>query len=262
MKKMNLLWIAMALLLALAAASCGGGDGGGKAPVTGGEGGAPEAASPVDAATAATISGKVNFTGTAPEPEQILMDAEPVCLDKHTGGVTSEAVVVNSNNTLKNVFVYVKDGLGDLEFPVPQEPVVLDQNGCVYSPHVFGIQVNQEMIIRNSDGILHNIHPMPDVNRPYNLGQPVEMDSSKKFDKAELYIPIKCDVHDWMLAYVSVLDHPYFSTSGDDGTFSLPNLPPGTYTVVAWHETYGEQEMSVTVGDSETKEIEFTFAGN
>jgi hypothetical protein len=261
MKLPKQFWLAMVLLLILIAAGCGGA----QDSESGGEdgGGGQEAASPVDPATAGAINGKVNFTGTAPDPQPILMDAEPVCMEKHPDGVASEAVVVNGNNTLKNVFVYVKDGLPDgMEFPTPSSEVVLDQTGCVYVPHVFGMQVNQDMVIRNSDGILHNIHPVPQVNRPYNLGQPVAMDSTKTFDKVEMYIPIGCDVHEWMSAYVSVLDHPYFATTGDDGTFSLPNLPPGTYTVVAWHEEYGEQTMSVTVGEQETKEIEFSFAGN
>ena len=263
MKQPKWILIMFALMLIIMSAGCGGGEEG--APVTGGkgDGGAQEAASPVDPATAATITGTVNFTGTAPEPEPILMDAEPVCMDKHGNGVFSEAVVVNSNNTLKNVFVYVKEGLpADMEFPTPQEAVLLDQEGCVYVPHVFGMMVGQDLVIKNSDGILHNINPMPSVNRPYNVGQPVEMETTKTFDKAEMYIPIECDVHDWMSAYVNVLEHPYYSTTGDDGTFSLPNLPPGTYTIIAWHETYGEQTMEVTVGDKETKDVSFEFAAN
>lgn len=260
MKQFKLYWISITMLFALVITSCGGG---GSAPVTGGDqgSGTQEAAGPVDAATAATISGKANFTGTAPEPKPILMDSEPTCQEKHPDGAFSEEVVVNSNNTLKNVFVYVKDGLGDLKFPTPQEPVVLDQSGCQYVPHVFGMQVNQTLIIRNSDGILHNIHPVPTINRAFNLGQPVKMDSPKKFDKPEMFIHIGCDVHEWMSAYVSVLAHPYYITTGDDGSFTLQNLPPGTYTVAAWHEKYGEKTTSVTVGEKETKEIEFSFEG-
>lgn len=260
MKRHRFFWITMVWLLALLLAGCGGG---GEEAAPGGEGadGEAEVVSPVDPATAATISGQVLFTGTAPEPEPILMDAELVCQEKHPEGVFTETVVVNDNGALQNVFVYVKEGLGDLRFPVPQEGVVLDQEGCRYIPHVLGVQVGQDLIIRNSDGILHNIHPMPTTNRAFNLGQPVEMDSVQTFDEVEFYIPIECDVHDWMRGYLSVLDHPYFATTGEDGTFSLPNLPPGAYTIVAWHELYGEQTMEVTVGESETAEAEFTFEG-
>lgn len=261
MRLPKLLWITIALLLTVMVAACGGG--GEPAAPDEEETGAGEAVTgPVDPATAATISGNVRFTGTAPEPEPILMDAEPICQEKHPDGAFRETVVVNDNGTLMNVFVYVKEGLGDLEFPTPQEPVLLDQNGCQYIPHVFGIQVGQDLTIRNSDGILHNIHPMPSVNRPFNVGQPVEMDTVRTFNQVEMFIPIECDIHDWMLGYLSVLDHPYFDTTGDDGTFSLPNLPPGTYTLAAWHESYGEQTMSVTIGEQETREIEFTFEGS
>jgi hypothetical protein len=224
-------------------------------------GGEEPAASPVDPATAGAITGKVLFTGTAPEPEPIQMDAEPTCQEQYPNGAFTETVVVNEDGTLQNVFVYVKEGLGDLSFPVPTEGVVLDQQGCRYQPHVFGVQAGQELIIRNSDGILHNIHPMPSINRPFNLGQPVKMDSTRTFDQVEVMIPIGCDVHEWMSGYAGVLDHPYLAVTGADGTFNLPNLPPGTYTIVAWHEVYGEQTMEVTVGEKETQEIEFTFEG-
>ena len=251
--------------LLLFVAACGGGGSGGDGSGDGGgtpaSGGGEDAVSPVDPATAATISGKVLFTGTAPEPEPIDMEAEPDCQTQYPGGAFTETAVVNDNGTLQNVFVYVKDGLGNLVFPVPQEAVVLDQKGCRYHPHVFGVQAGQELIIRNSDGILHNIHPMPEINRAFNLGQPIKMDSSKTFDKVEVMIPIECDVHEWMSGYAGVLAHPYFAVTGSDGSFSLPNLPPGTYSVEAWHEVYGAQTVSVTVGEKEAKEIEFTVTG-
>ena len=243
----------------LIVAACGGGGGGGGGDGAGG--GGPQPTSPVDPTTAATISGKVLFTGAAPEPQPILMDAEPICQEKYPDGAFTEEVVVNDNGTLQNVFVYVKSGLGDLKFPIPAASVVLDQQGCRYHPHVLGIQAGQELIIRNSDGILHNIHPMPTLNRAFNLGQPIAMDSKKTFDKVEVMIPISCDVHDWMSGYAGVLDHPYFSVTGTDGAFSLPNLPPGTYTIEVWHEKYGTQTMEVTIGEKETKDVEFTFSG-
>lgn len=239
--------------------ACGGG-GTQTAPPGGdtGNGGEP-AESPVDPATAGSVSGKVNFTGTAPEPEPILMEAEPDCQNQYPAGAFTETVVVNDDGTLQNVFVYVKEGLGDLKFPVPAESVLLDQQGCRYHPHVLGMQADQELVIRNSDGILHNIHPMPKTNASFNLGQPVKMESKKTFDQPEVMIPIECDVHDWMIGYAGVLDHPYFAVTGADGSFGLANLPPGTYTIAAWHELYGEQTMEVTIGEKEAKEIEFTF---
>lgn len=261
MKRRSLGFMIVWLLAAWLVVGCGGG-GGEAEPAAEGTEGEAAVESPVDPATAAAISGDVLFTGTAPAPESILMDAEPVCQEQYQEGPFTETVVVNDNGTLQNVFVYVKEGLGDLEFPVPPEGVVLDQQGCRYHPHVFGIQAGQDLIIRNSDGILHNIHPMPTINRPFNLGQPVAMDTTRQFTEVEVMIPIECDVHDWMIGYVSVLDHPYFDTTGEDGTFSLPNLPPGTYTIAAIHELYGEQTMEVTVGESETTQIEFTFEGS
>jgi hypothetical protein len=247
------LWMLIGIFTFLAA--CGGGGG------PGGNGGDQTPESPVGPATAATISGKVIFEGTAPENEPILMDAEATCAEQYPEGAFAETVLVNDNGTLQNVFVYVKEGLSDQKFPAPTEGIVLDQKGCRYHPHVFGVQVGQDLIIRNSDGILHNIHPMPTINRAFNLGQPKVMDSIKKFDKVEVMISIECDIHDWMLGYVGVLDHPYFSVTGMEGTFTLPNLPSGTYTIEAWHEKYGTQTIEVTVGEKETKEIEFTFNG-
>jgi hypothetical protein len=251
----------MILLLMLAVVGCGGD---GDETTSGGDetGGEAAVESPVDPATAATISGSVLFTGTAPDPDPILMDAEPDCAAQYPDGAFTETVIVNDNGTLENVFVYVMDGLGDLEFPIPAEAAVLDQHGCRYQPHVFGVQVGQDLIIRNSDDLLHNIHPVPEINRSFNIGQPVSMDTTQQFNQVEVMIPIGCDVHDWMSGFVGVLDHPYFATTGSDGTFNLSNLPPGTYTVAAWHELYGEQTMSVTVGESETADIEFTFEGS
>ena len=257
----RLYWILLALVLALMVAGCGGGEedaaSGGDAETTAGE----EVASPVDPATAATISGKVLFTGTAPDPELIRMDAEADCQEQHPDGAFTETVVVNDNGTLQNVFVYVKDGLSDLKFPVPSGGVVLDQQGCRYVPHVLGVQIGQDLIIRNSDGLLHNIHTMPEINKAINFGQPVEIDTTKIIDEVEVMIPVQCDVHDWMSGYIGALDHPYFATTGVDGAFSLPNLPPGDYEIEVWHEEYGTQTMNVTVGESETIDIEFGYEG-
>lgn len=247
--------------LALGLAGCGGGEQqqAGESAETGGgmEGGAMETT--VDAATAATISGSVDFAGTAPEAMLIDMSEEPDCAAKHEGGQYSEAVVVNDNGTLANVFVYVKSGLGDMSFPTPDEPVVIDQAGCWYVPRVLGIQVGQDLLIKNSDGLLHNINAKPAQNRPFNISQPVVMETTRSFRAPEVMVPLECDVHGWMQAYVGVLEHPYYAVTGPAGSFSLAPLPPGTYTIEAWHETYGTQTQEVTVGESEQAEITFTF---
>jgi len=254
-------YLLMCLGMAVILVACGGGGGGGSAGGDGGGGGG--AVTAVDPATAGKITGKVAFEGTAPEPEAIDMEAEPTCKEQYPDGVTTEKVVVNDNGTLANVFVYVKSGLEGKTFAAPSEPAVLDQQGCRYHPHVLGVQTNQPIIIRNSDTFLHNIHPQPKNSRPFNIGQPKEgMETEKSFSAAEIMIPVACDVHDWMSAYIGVVDHPYFAVSGNDGSFELPNLPPGDYVVEAWHEEYGVQEMKVTVGEKQSATADFTFKGS
>jgi hypothetical protein len=228
--------------------------------VTGGGG---EAVTTIDPATAGKITGKVVFTGTAPEPELIDMEAEPTCQELYPDGAFTENVVVNDNGTLANVFVYVKSGLEGKTFATPGEPVLLDQQACRYRPHVLGVQTNQPLLIRNSDDLLHNIHPRPKNSRPFNIGQPRKgMETEKSFPAAEVMIPVGCDVHNWMSAYIGVLVHPYFAVTESDGSFELPNLPPGDYMVEAWHEEYGTQEMKVTVGEKQSATVVFIFKGS
>ena len=248
-------------LIAFLAAGCGGGEEGSSGAAVSSGSGAAAAGPTIDPASAATIAGTIAFNGTASELVEIDMSEETVCADKHDGPVYSQNVVVNDNGTLRNVFVYVKEGLGDMTFPPPAEPVELDQNGCRYHPHVFGIQVGQDLVIKNSDGLLHNINAKPSVNRGFNISQPVEMKTTRQFRAAEIGVPLECDVHGWMNAFVNVVDNPYYAVTGEDGSFSLAPLPPGTYVIEIWHEEYGAQTMEVTVGASETKEITFTFGG-
>jgi len=238
--------------------SCGGG--GDKAAPEAQKSSTPKTAQVISADMTAAITGTINFKGSAPARKKVKQDRE--CSAFHTESVLSEGVIVNANGTLKNVFVYIKEGLGDRKFDPSAEPVVLDQKGCMYEPHVFGVQTGQNIKILNSDPLLHNIHALPKKNRPFNFGMPKKGDvRERSFKVHEVMVKIKCDVHPWMGAYAGVLEHPYHSVSGDDGTFSLKNLPPGDYVVEAWHETYGTMKQNITVGDNETKTTDFTFEG-
>ena len=208
----------------------------------------------------ATITGSVKFEGKAPKRRPIDMGAQEYCTKAHPTPVLSETVIVNENGTLRNVFVYVKKGLSQQEWPVPSEPVVLEQKGCTYAPHVFGIQLGQPLKVRNGDDTMHNIHGFPKKNAEFNFSQTNKgQETEVKFTQPEVMVTIKCDVHGWMGSYAGVLRHPFFSVTGEDGAFKIANLPPGEYTLEAWHEEYGKQESAVKVGDGETREVSFTF---
>ena len=212
----------------------------------------------------AEIKGTVKLDGKAPEMQEINMKAVAECAKQHKDPVYEETVVAGEKGELANVIVAIKhDDPSSLGGEPLTEPALLDQKGCQYFPRVSAVQVGQEVQIKNSDATLHNVHAMPEVNSQFNEGQPVQnMVSTKKFDKAEVKpFRIKCDVHGWMKSYMAVLPHPYHSVSQANGTFSIANLPPGNYTLVAWHEKYGEQEQQVTVGAKEQKQVQFTFKG-
>ncbi len=226
---------------------------------------APEASStaaaPAGATGSAVITGTVSFAGTPPAPAKIAMDADPVCQMQHGAHAQAEDISV-ANGLLKNVLVYVKEGLGSATFPAPSTPARLNQQGCWYEPHVLALQTGQPFEVVNSDGTLHNVNAKPLVNQPFNVAQPVQgMKTTKKFDKPEIGIKIKCNVHPWMHAYVHVLAHPFFGITGADGVFTLKGLPAGTYTLEAWHEQLGNATQTVTVGAGETKSVTFTFKG-
>ena len=211
----------------------------------------------VDAATAATIAGKVVLEGTPPENQVLRMTSDPAC---GSAEVRAETFVVE-NGGLNNAFVYIKDGLGNKWlYDAPTETVKLDQKNCRYTPHVLGIRPTQPLEVSNSDATLHNVHAMPDVNREFNAGQPIQgFKNTVTFTAPEVMIPFKCDVHAWMLSYVGVVNHPYFAVTGGGGTFALKTVPPGTYTIEAWHERLGRQEQTVTVGEKESRDVTFTF---
>lgn len=249
------LGLAAACAASLMAAACGGGSENGEAPA---QPPAP-AVSPVDPATAGNIAGKITFEGTPPAPQPIRMDSDRNCASQ-SDTATDQSVLVDGSGALQNVFVYVKDGLGNLRFPVPAQAAVLDQKGCVYIPRVVGVQVGQPLEVVNSDPTLHNVHAIPSANQEFNTGQPIQgMKHTHTFSTKEVMVPFKCDVHGWMRAYVGVVDHPYFAVTGEGGTFTLKGLPPGTYTVEAWHETLGTQTQTVTIAANESKDVAFAF---
>lgn len=247
------------LLLTLLA--CGGGT---KQPSEGTEqkAGAPSGgqAVVVDLVNGGTITGKVSYEGEKPKPAQIRMNAEAYCASAHKEPVYSDQLVVNESNGLEYVFVYVKEGLGDKVFEPSKDPVVLDQRGCMYSPHIVGVQVGQPIEVKNSDPTTHNIHPVPAVNREWNKSMapgvpPIE----QTFAREEIMIPVKCNVHPWMKSYIGVVKHPFFAITGKDGTFEIKGLPPGEYTIEAWHEKLGTLSQKVSVAAKESKTVDFTM---
>ena len=237
------------------AVACGGGD-------DSGDDMPAEDAIMVDAATAGTITGMVSFEGSAPSGEAIDMSAEPTCAEKHSGTPMRMPAMVGDNGGLANVFVHVTEGLPEGTWPTPSESAELDQDGCIYHPHVLGVQTGQTLVIRNSDGLLHNINAQPENQRGFNISQPTNMTTDRTFSRPEVMIPIRCDVHGWMEAYIGVSTHPYFAVTSEDGSFSIGNVPPGDYTVEAWHEEYGVQTMAVTVPESGEATADFGYSAS
>lgn len=211
---------------------------------------------------AAAISGTVNYDGKVPNLPKVTMDADPVCAKKNPSGAVSEALVLGDGNTMGNVFVRVVKGLpAGKTYPKPATAVVMDQEGCRYKPHVIGIMMGQDFKVKNSDGILHNVHALPKVNKPFNMAMPANRtEAIEHFEKEEGIFQIKCDVHPWMNAYIAVSSNPFFAVTGKDGKFTIPGLDAGTYEVEAWHEKLGTQKATVTVGASDTKSANFKFS--
>ncbi len=215
----------------------------------------------LSSAHAARLTGTIKYEGDVPKFNEIKMDADPICVTHHTTPVYPQTLVLGDGNTMANVFVYVKNGLAKKDYPAPSEPLVIDQKGCQYTPHVAGVMVGQTVKILNPDGTLHNVHALCKTNQEFNLAMPkFRAETTKVFDKEEFMFPIKCDVHPWMNGWISVMSHPFFSTTPTDGKFKIENLPAGTYEIEAWHEKLGTQKSSVTVTGDESKEINFTFS--
>ncbi len=214
----------------------------------------------VNPATAGTISGNVVLDGPVPSFHPIDMSAEPACVQANPTPVIPPIVVTGEHGALANVVVYVKAGLGEYRYDVPQTPALLDQKGCMYDPRVVAVVEGQPLEIRNSDATVHNIHPMPRINHAWNRSEePGSPPFRVTFDHPETAIPIMCNVHPWMRAYLFVFDNPYFAVTAKTGTFELKGLPPGTYTIEAWQEHFGIQDQTVTLGPKESKSISFVY---
>ena len=267
-----------ALLLAAAlvtfGAACGGGDTA-EAPADqppaaepGADGG--EAAADLEPGNAAveglgdgsaTISGTITFAGTAPTLRPVAMDADPDCASKHDAPVPNQVLWLGDGGTMGNVYVQVKSGLPEKQWPAPTEPAVIDQEGCIYHPHVMGVMAGQPLVFLNSDGLLHNVHGLPEQNREFNRAMPATVTQAEEvLGTPEPVFPVKCDVHPWMQAYVAVMAHPHFDATAEDGRFEIRNLPAGTYEIEAWHERLGTQTATVTVEDGGSATQDFTFS--
>ncbi|HET7294340.1 MAG TPA: carboxypeptidase regulatory-like domain-containing protein, partial [Vicinamibacteria bacterium] len=247
--------------LPLVAVACGGSQPTAPPPTQAPAAPASTAAAPASAGSA-TLSGKVTFEGTAPAAEKVKLTADPKCAAMHKDGLERQTIKVTDGG-LADVLVYVKSGAA--AGTAPAEPVLLDQKGCDYTPHMLAMVAGQKIRIRNSDDTLHNIHPRPKDNAEFNVGQPRQgMESEKSFDKPEMLIPVGCDVHPWMRAYISVLSHPYFAVTADDGTFTIKGLPAGEYEIEAIHAKLGKEKAvsgKVTVKDGEAGKLDLALKG-
>ena len=246
---------AVLILPFLALAGCGD-----AAPDGTGGAAAPAAeAPPAEPLGTSTIAGAVRFDGDVPELRPLNMDADPACAAKHSGPVYPEILAIDEQAGLANVLVYVADNLPEGPYPAA-EPPVIDQQGCRYTPRVAGIMVGQDLKVLNSDELLHNVHSLSEVNRPFNRAMPAAIKQATfSFTDEEPTFRIKCDVHPWMSSYVAVFNHPYFAVTGSDGSFEIPGLPAGTYTIEAWHERLGSQRSGVTLLDGLTAMVDLAF---
>ena len=216
---------------------------------------------PPTTAGGASVRGVVKFEGTVPKPKSISMSADPSCAKQHASPVFAQEVMTDAKGDLQNVVVFVSEGLGGRTFDAPTQPAVVEQKGCMYQPHVLAVRANQPLHVVNGDPTLHNIHPTPANNREWNKAELPGSSLDETFAREEIAIPVKCNVHPWMHGYVAVFKHPFFAVTGKDGSFDLSSLPPGTYTIKAWHEKLGTSTQTITIGANETKDISFVFKG-
>ena len=207
----------------------------------------------------AIVKGIAKFEGALSAPTHINMNADPSCAKLHPGGVVSEDVLAAPDGGLQNVVVFVSEGLGDRTSDPPSQRVTMEQKGCIYAPHVVSVRAHQELDIVNNDATTHNLHPVPTNNREWNKAQPPGTVWMPPSLAKEAAIPMKCNIHPWMRSYIAVFKHPFFAVTDKAGTFELKNLPPGDYTIEAWHEKLGKSKQKISVGPGATKELEFVF---
>ncbi len=230
----------------LVLAACGGDDEAPQKPVT-----------PLDRSVVGAITGTVTFEGTPPAMQELHLD--PGCASKHQGPVLAGDALVRDGK-VENVFVYVKDGLGDRAFATPTEPVKIDQRGCLYEPHVAGAQTGQPILYVNSDPFMHNVHATSNSAGGWNFAMATAgSKNTTRVRKPQVMVDVRCDIHPWMRSYLGVVDHPYFAVTGADGRFTLGDVPPGDYVVAAWHERFGTREARVSLAAKETKTVEFAY---
>jgi plastocyanin len=214
---------------------------------------------PLDLASVGAISGEVRFEGSVPAKTELRLGGWPECTVQHEGRIYARDVLV-SEGRVQNALVYLKEGLGDRVFAIPDRPVVVDQEGCLFEPRVAAAQAYQPLRFLNSDPLAHNVHGRPRRSREWNFSLGVKGAARTiAIPAPEVPVEIVCDIHPWMKAYIGVFDHPYFAVTGADGAFVLNNVPPGKYTVEAWHERFGARTQEVSLGAKERVEIVFTF---
>ncbi len=241
------------LIAALSLAACSGSSSGSSAPAA--------TAPAIDPSTVGTVTGQVLLDGTPPPSAVVRLDGDPKCVSLVQGEERrTENFVLGQSNAVQNVFVYVQAGLPARFYPVPAQSVVLDQQKCRYVPRVLGVQVGQQLTIRNSDPLMHNVRAEGQINQPFDLSTPLQgIELKRTFATREVMVPLKCNVHPWMNAYVGVLEHPFFAVTDGTGRFVIPQLPPGTYTIEVWHERLGTQTQQVTVAAKDTKDLTLTY---
>jgi plastocyanin len=250
-------WIALMTLLCLGLLILAGCSKKEEQPAAAPEAAAPAApaATPIDPATVASVSGTVKLDGAAPKAAKIDMSQDAAC----KGTNNAETIVADGGN-LANVFVYVKDGLGTRTFDVPTASVTIDQQGCKYHPHVLGVMAGQNIDIKNDDQTTHNIHPTPQSNREWNESQPPNAAPiQKSFAREEIMLPVKCNQHPWMRMYINVVKSPFYAVTGPDGKYTITGLPPGTYTIAFVQEKLGEQTQQVTLAAKDSKTVDQSF---